>query len=151
MIILIILIVTGIMFFCEYKYKNDNYSMWDISRFLTIPCLCVSFIAFLLLLHGLIRQRIIDEQIKLYSKQNKEIENKIEITVKQYMEYENNTFSNLKASDYINLVNLYPELKADNLVQKQMDLYLENNEKIIELKEEKINKTLYKWWLFFGK
>lgn len=95
--------------------------------------------------------RIINDKIKLYDKQNKEIEEKIEITVKNYMEYEGNTYKDLKSDSYIQLINLYPDLKADQLVQQQITLYTENNKKIIELKEEKMNETVYKWWIYFGK
>ena len=151
MITLITLIVIVITIFCEFQYKKDYLSGWDLSRFLTIPLLLTCFITILIFTHSLISLRIIDDKIDLYSKQNKEIENKIEITVKQYMEYENKTFTNLKPGSYINMVNLYPELKSDKLVQKQLEVYTENNNAIIEHKQERLNKTIYKWWLYFGK
>lgn len=111
----------------------------------------IEIIALLVLLGGLINMRIINDKIKLYDKQNKEIENKIEITVKNYMGYEGNIYKDLKSDSYIQLVNLYPDLKADQLVQQQITLYIENNKKMIELKEEKMNETVYKWWIYFGK
>ena len=37
------------------------------------------------------------------------------------------------------------------LIEKEIDLYEKNNKKIIELKEQKINEKIYKWWLYFGK
>ena len=151
MITLIFLMVIGITIFCEYKYSEDTCSCWDLTRFITIPLMLTCFITIIIFMHGLISLRIIDDKIGLYSKQNKEIENKIEVTVKQYMKYENKTFTNLKPDSYINLVNLYPELKSDKLVQKQINVYTKNNNTIIELKQEKLNKTIYKWWLYFGK
>lgn len=46
---------------------------------------------------------------------------------------------------------IYPELKANELVMRQMDVYTANNDKIRQLKEEKLNSQVSKWWLYFGK
>ena len=40
---------------------------------------------------------------------------------------------------------------SDEMIKQQIELYTSNNTKITELKEEKLNKTLYKWWIYFGK
>ena len=40
---------------------------------------------------------------------------------------------------------IYPELKANELVMKQMDVYTANNDKIRQLKEEKLNSQVSKW------
>ena len=50
----------------------------------------------------------------------------------------------------ITLVSLYPELKSDELVKKQIAVYQENNKKIINLKEKQIDANVAKWWLYFG-
>ena len=151
MLILSLIIVIGLMIFFEYKYNNDYGVDWDLHRIITIPILIIIFIALLTMIGSLVECRIIDEKIKLYQKQNKDIEEKIEVVVKQYMDYETNTYKELKSDSYITLVNLYPELKSDKMVQQQIDLYTKNNEKITDLKEQKINKTIYKWWIYFGK
>lgn len=151
MLILSLIIIIGIMIFFEYKYNNDYGVDWELHRIITIPILIIIFIALLIMIGSLVECRIIDEKIKLYQKQNKDIEEKIEVVVKQYMDYETNTYKELKSDSYITLVNLYPELKSDKMVQQQIDLYTKNNEKITELKEQKINKTIYKWWIYFGK
>ena len=105
-----------------------------------------------LLINGLVNMRVIDTKIELYSQQNSKIESKVENAVKQYMEYENKTFTELKNEEsYITLVSLYPELKSDELIKKEIEIYEENNKKILSLKEEKANKTIYRWWLYFGK
>lgn len=111
---------------------------WEEIAFFSIGAFVLEIIALVYLLNGLVSMRVIDNKIKLYESQNKEIENKIEITVKNYMEYEGNTYKELKSDNYIQLVNLYPDLKADQLVQQQMTLYTKNNNKIIKLKEKKI-------------
>ena len=45
----------------------------------------------------------------------------------------------------------FPELKSNELVKKQMDVYVCNNDKIKKLKEEKLEYSVARWWLYFGK
>lgn len=145
MIILLMVITIVIFIFLLVSYDYDELAIIPLVAF------SIELIALMCCLGGLINIRIINQRIELYKTQNKAIENKIEITIKNYMEYEGSTFKELKGDSYIQLVNLYPELKADKLVQQQINLYLSNNEKIIKLKEEKLNGTIYKWWIYFGK
>ena len=95
--------------------------------------------------------RTFDEKIAMYTEENANIEADINALVEQYMDYEADTYGELKGESGITLVSLYPELKADTLVNKQIEVYIANNEKIKELKAKKINLTVYKWWLYFGK
>ena len=94
--------------------------------------------------------KVINKKITLYEKENKELEEKIEVAVKNYMDFEKETYKELKVDSYMNLVNLYPELKSDKLVQKQISTYQANKNKIVELELEKINVKKSKWWLYFG-
>lgn len=151
MLILTLIIIIGFMIFCEYKQSKDSWSDWELTRIGTIPALIVNLIALLILGIILTDCRVVDKKIELYQNQNKEIEKKIEVTVKQYMNFETDTYKELKSDSFINLVNLYPDLKSDKLVQQQIELYTKNNEVITQLKEEKINETVYKWWIYFGK
>ena len=48
------------------------------------------------------------------------------------------------------VVTLYPDLKSDTLVAKQIETYITNNDKIKALKEEKINQELIGWWFNFN-
>lgn len=91
----------------------------------------------------------IDDKINLYKTENTTIETQIEETVKEYKNYERNTFEKIKGNVSA-LITLYPELKSDELVKKQIDTYIKNNNKIKSLKEEKIDMKIYKWWLYFG-
>jgi hypothetical protein len=95
--------------------------------------------------------KVVNEKIKMYTEENNKIEKQIDIVVKEYMEYEGKTLSELKGDSSITLVTLYPDLKTDELVKAQITTYQENNKKIKELKEIKINAKIYKWWLYFGK
>lgn len=111
----------------------------------------ISIVMFCFLADDVISEKTIEKKIVAYEENNEEIETQIGTLVQNYMEYEKDTFSSIKNEDYISLVSLYPELKSDELVQSQMSLYLDNNKKILKLKEQKIDIAKSKWWLYFGK
>ena len=67
------------------------------------------------------------------------------------MNFEKDTLTEFKTDSYIQLVNLYPDLKSNELIQNQINLYEKNNKKITELKTDKLNISNYKWWVYFGK
>lgn len=92
----------------------------------------------------------VTERIALYEEENRKIEQQIDILVKNYQEYESGVFADATADSVIMLVNLYPELKADQLVSSQIDIYLKNNEEIKSLKVSEINADVVRWWLYFG-
>lgn len=99
---------------------------------------------------GCVNERTLDDRIAMYEEENQEIETQIAECVEEYMAYEEGVFEGVSSESAITLVSLYPELKADTLVQKQIEIYVANNEKIKELKEEKITVKNKKWWLYFG-
>ena len=94
---------------------------------------------------------VIDDKITMYQEENTKIEEQIAIVVSDYMEHESKVFDSAKVSSPIILAQLYPELKSDELVKSQIDIYVANNEKIKDLKLKKINNSVYRWWLYFGK
>lgn len=93
----------------------------------------------------------VDERIAMYEEENTEIEEQIAEVVASYQEYETGIFKEVAPESAMTLVALYPDLKSDILVQSQIDIYVKNNETIKELKEEKINGSVTRWWLYFGK
>lgn len=99
---------------------------------------------------GVVNGRTLDSKIAMYTEENENIETEMNSLVEQYMNYESGTYGELKGESSITLVSLYPELKADTLVTKQIEVYIANNEKIKKLKEKKINLSVKKWWLYFG-
>ena len=90
-------------------------------------------------------------KIKMYEEENTRIEEKINTLVLNYMEYEGKTLKEFKTDNSMLLVNLYPDLKSDKLVEEQINIYNENNKKIKELKEDEIDLKIGKWLLYFGK
>ena len=85
-------------------------------------------------------EHVLDQKIVMYEEENTSIEQSIGSIVEDYMDYESNAYSDLKSQDLIEFVTNFPELKADALVQKELDIYIENNQKIKELKAYKIKQ-----------
>lgn len=86
---------------------------------------------------------IIDKKIAMYEEENVKIENSIDIIVKEYQEYEVGMYDTMTAAM------LFPELASNTLVQKQIEIYVNNNQQIKALKANKLNRDLYGWWLYF--
>lgn len=94
---------------------------------------------------------VIDEKIAMFQEENSKIQEEIAVAAEGYKEFESETFKNLKTESPISLVTLFPELKSIEVVGRQIDVYIANNQIIKELKEEKINIKVTKWWVYFGK
>ena len=111
----------------------------------------IAFIVCICLIVSVSQLGVIDQKIEMYQEENTRIEEQIAATVKQYQEYETDIFTAVSPDESsIVLVSLYPELKADTLVQSQIEIYTANNQAIKSLREQKINGTVDRWWLYFG-
>ena len=98
----------------------------------------------------IINHRTIEAKIAMYTEENASIEEQMNSLVERYMHYESDTYGSLKGESSITLVSLYPDLKANALVEKQIEVYIANNEKIKSLKNDLLSISNYKWWVYFG-
>lgn len=154
LLLVLTIIAIGLCVFIAAKHDFESFGIGFLSS-----CVAIGgggFAIFLLIclfsqIDGLVSGRYIDQKIDMYTEENTNIENQINELVKQYMDYESDTYSDFKGDSAITLVTLYPELKSDELVKSQIDIYTNNNQKIRELKENKIDLKSAKWWLYFGK
>lgn len=143
------LIALTVLFFvltllCWFKCKDEETAC--VPGFFFFVFLVISIFVGI----GVVNGRTLDSKIAMYTEENENIETEMNSLVEQYMNYESGTYGELKGESSITLVSLYPELKADTLVTKQIEVYIANNEKIKNLKEKKINLSVKKWWLYFG-
>lgn len=70
------------------------------------------------------------------------------VIIDDYINYESETFEKLKGEDSIALVTLFPELKSNELVNKQIEVYASNNAEIKKLECERLQYKVYSWGLF---
>jgi len=149
--IIVLMLISIVIIILEFIFLDVTDEFVDFMASASVLCFLIKLGILVYLSTKLVGLSVIDDKIELYENQNKEIENKVELVVKQYMEHENKTFTELKSNEsYITLVTLYPDLKSDKLIEQEIALYEENNKKIISLKEQKINKKVYQWWIYFG-
>lgn len=148
MLTLILLVSIGFFFFF-YSKKEDLDR--DIFNLVVVPIFVIPLFIQVLLIASLISGLSLDSRIELYQSQNTDIESKIQATVASYLAHEKQAYKDLKPDNAIAVVSAYPELHSNELVKKQIEVYEDNNKKIMNLKEEKLNQPVYKWWLYFGK
>ena len=148
-LILVLLVILFIVFrVIAYIVDSDSYYCFSIVTCVFIILLLIP-ICFLWI--KVSTENMYDEKIAMYQEENATIEQRIDQIVQEYMEQEQDTFAELKTDESpITLVNLFPELKSDTLVQQQIEIYVANSAKIKNLKEEKINLGTAKWLLYFG-
>ena len=110
----------------------------------------VALISTLVLTGCVIKDAKLDDKIAMYTEENTAIELQIAECVQRYQEYEHGVFTEIAPSDAVAVATIYPDLASDGLVHVQIETYIENNNKIKNLKESKIDAAARKWWLYFG-
>lgn len=141
--IILLIIISIIGFIIAYVIDEDFAGFF-------LVCFCVLLVIGMFLGISVSNGKTIDEKIVMYQEENNKIEKQIDTLVSNYMNYESDTYEKIKSESSITLVSMYPELKSDKLVEEQISVYEENNKKIREFKEDKINLKVKKWWLYFG-
>ena len=143
MLSLLFVICIVVFIICKITESEISAILFAIVAILLLCAICVSAAT-------LGTAGRIDQKIEMYQEENSAIENRIDSAVENYMKYEASTYTDIKDKDAITLVSLFPELKADELVQQQLYVYVTNNQKIKELRETKIDLSLDKFLLYFG-
>ena len=150
LLIFTVIIIASILYYRHEKHKNNSSSDLDM---LGVVLILVNFIPLAvlgLLLSNLYEDQGVDQKIKMYETQNQQLERKIDVTVKSYMNHEKDTYKEFKAGDGMALITTYPELRSNELVKEQMNTYQSNNRKIAKLKKKEIDCNVTKWWIYFG-
>lgn len=97
---------------------------------------------------------VTEQKITIYEEENQAIEQEVKVIIDTYMEYEEGIFGKIEIDNYsgdklLLLTQLYPELKANTLVQTQIELHTSNTAEIKELKKKALNAKVWAWWLYF--
>lgn len=95
----------------------------------------------------------VDARQLVLEEQNQIVLSQIEPLVQQALEYESNTYKDFKldAAKVIAFAQLYPNLKANDFLNKQIDIILANQEEIKQLKLDKASLNAYHFWLWTPK
>lgn len=149
-LILVITIIASITYY--HHAKNKDYFSGDLDV-LSVALILINFVIIVLLcwlLSNLYETQGVNQKIKMYETQNRQLKRKIDMTVKDYMGHEKDTYKEFKAGDGMVLITTYPELRSNKLVEEQINTYQSNNRKIAKLKEKEIDCNVTRWWLYFG-
>ena len=90
-------------------------------------------------------------QIAVLEENNTELLNEIQPVIERYLNYEQGTLASMKpeASTLIAYA-VYPELKGNEFVARQLDIIEKNNNEIKERKLKLASLESYRVWLFMG-
>lgn len=93
----------------------------------------------------------VDKKIAVLQEQNETVLAQIEPLVDKYLDYESDTYKDLKM-DVNNMVALsqYPQLKGDEFIRNQVAIVTRNQATITQLKLDKAGLNAYKMWIFMG-
>jgi hypothetical protein len=95
----------------------------------------------------------IDNRLSILEEQNQIVLSQIEPLVQRALEYESNTYKDFKldANQLIAFTQLYPDLKANDFLNRQIDIILANQAEIKQLKLDKASLNAYHFWLWTPK
>ena len=144
----ILLLLIGIGLICCIFIDNDIGEVFSVFGGM------ISFVALIGIIINvgiLINGRTLDDKIAMYEQENAEIEQSVDVFVKDYYRHESDTYSSLTPENAVLFASAYPELQSNELATKQLEIYVENNNKIKELKEDQINLSRNRFWLYFGR
>ena len=144
--ILLLLIGIGLIF-CIFIDNNTGEVFSEFGLFISV----VALIGIIINIGILINRRTLDDKITMYEQENAAIEQSVDVLVKDYYRHESDTYSSLTPENAVLFASAYPELQSNELATKQLEIYVENNNKIKELKEDQINLSRNRFWLYFGR
>ena len=148
MIIITIVLTIIAIIVCGVMFDNGNDGWGIISGAGAVIFGIIDLILVGYIIVGGINMVTVDQKIDMFQEENAKIEEQITTIVNSYKGYEKETISNIAEMEVLMIK--FPELKTSDLVKTQMNVYIENNKKIKELKEAKIETKIVKWLLYFG-
>jgi len=153
-IICLLIMICGV--FIVAKGDNAKYDNNTQETFLGIggTLFVVAFFVMVGLLFSvsfkLLDNTTINQKIEMLEVENADIEVGITKIVGNYMNYEQQTYTNLNNVDLATLVALYPDLKASDLVNKQLTMYYDNKQQVKDLKMKRIDNSNWRFLIYFG-
>ena len=92
-------------------------------------------------------------QMEVLNSQNEIVLAQIEPLVQQAMNYESSTYKEFKLTpeNIVTFGNMYPQLQANSFIQSQINIIVENQKEIKDLKLKIASLNAYRLWLFTKK
>ena len=92
-------------------------------------------------------------QMEVLNSQNEIVLSQIEPLVQQALNYESSTYKEFKLTpeNIVAFGNMYPQLQANSFIQSQINIIVENQKEIKDLKLKIASLNAYRLWLFTKK
>lgn len=92
-------------------------------------------------------------KLEVLNEQNEIVLKQIEPLVQQALDYESNTYKEFKLTpeNIVAFGNMYPQLQANSFIQSQINIIVENQKEIKDLKLKIASLNAYHLWLFTKK
>ena len=92
-------------------------------------------------------------RLEVLNSQNEVVLAQIEPLVQQALSYESNAYKEFKMTpeNIVAFSNMYPQLQANAFIQSQINIIVENQKEIKDLKLEVASLNAYRLWLFTKK
>ncbi len=151
-ILLFIFICTIIVGLCQEAnyYKSTRETLCGLGTVFSI----ITFVAILVsgVKYNAIKSTA-TAQMEVLNSQNEIVLAQIEPLVQQALNYESNTYKEFKLTpeNIVAFGNMYPQLQANSFIQSQINIIVENQNEIKNLKLEIASLNAYHLWLFTGK
>lgn len=148
---LYILLVIGIAFIIWGGIQNDSYNDGEglimLGSVIGVPSLIA-----LLIVVGIYNydSSTINSRLTVLEEQNTTVLTQVEPLVQKALDYESSTYKDLKldVNKLIIFAQMYPELKANDFLNRQIDIILANQQEIKQLKLDKATLNAYHFWLW---
>ena len=150
LIIGLILIIIGVAIDSRNRYSDKGAPLCGIGFVIFIPSIIALFIVFY---NYNIIKTTTDSKLKVLTEQNELVLTQIEPLVQQALNYESNTYKELKLTpeNIVAFGNMYPQLQANSFIQSQINIIVENQKEIKDLKLKIASLNAYRLWLFTKK
>jgi signal transduction histidine kinase len=130
---------------------------WDFEEagaIIGVICIICAVVTLLVALLGIMPEYkkldYIDTKIEYLTEQNAQIDDEIKLIISSYQDHELEFYKEFENVSSTTLITLYPEIKSNELVNKQLDIYFANQQEIKELELKKIDGGVIRWWMNFG-
>lgn len=151
MLTLILILCIGGAIAGFVTYSNTQEDGWYGCGVICTLASSVLLVTVCVMLGFICTESRIDNKITMYEEENTRIETSVVVAVEKYLEHEQSIFDDISGQSLQTLLVVYPEIKADQLITKQIEVFIDNNTKIKELKEEKISLGVLRFLVYFGR
>lgn len=150
LLLILTLILWIISLFTVNEYRNEWVS--EQPTFIAGTFIGMCSIVALLSCWGVYsyRTETISSQLEVLETQNEVILSQIEPVIQKALDFESNTYKELKVNpeNIITISQIYPDLKNNNFIQTQLNVIIKNQQQITQLKLNKATLNAFHFWIW---